>query len=295
MHTLQCCKDIPAFSATTQRLMDTVGQRYVTFSELAEVVRLDPGLASKYLRLANSAMFGGQNITDISHALLRLGFDEIRRLATGVEVIDRLSHLCEQIDWNQFWLHSLLTAQLTERLANAYQPMSGKEYVAGLLHDVGKLFLQKYYPQQFNSVIMHSVKTGCSLFDAEIQFLGVTHPELGSALCEKWRLHEEITHSIRFHHEPDKLRPNGDAAKRGMSLLATCICVGDSLAKVCDQRAKEGQPLSNADLTSIPEWIFLAHFTPRAQLDLNLETAFEKAKQTIAAVSAPIPSKTAKK
>ncbi|MBI4028338.1 MAG: HDOD domain-containing protein [Verrucomicrobia bacterium] len=288
MHTLQTCKDIPAFSATTQKLMDTISQRYVTFAELAEVVRLDPGLASKYLRLANSVAFGGQNITDISHALLRLGFDEIRRLAMGIEVIDRLAHLCEKIDWNQFWLHSLLTAQFTERLANAYQPMSGKEYVAGLLHDIGKLFLQKYFPQQFNSVVLHTAETGCSSFEAEMILLDVTHPEIGAGLCEKWRLNEEITRSIRFHHEPSKAVENSESEPGNAQLLAACICVGDSLAKLCSQKMVDGKLPPEVTVESVAEWNFLNSFTPRSRLELNMNAELQKAKDTIAAVALPV-------
>lgn len=291
LQTIKDNLDVPSFSVTTQKLLDLTSQQGVSFRDIADVVKLDPGHTSRCLRLANSAAFGGQSITDVPVALFRLGFVEIRRLAMGVEIFNRLSNLHVDATWDQFWLHSLLTARVTECLANAYHQPDGKEYIAGLLHDVGKLFLAHYFPRPYDDVILHAAENNCSLYQAEKQLLDITHPEVGALLCEKWRLGGEIIQAIRYHHEPEVVVKKGDGEGDRLQIVTACVSAADLLANICNVNIAGGRKMESPDFESSPEWSLLMQFKPRSKLDLDVGGEIQKTYDAMEAVknSAPEP------
>jgi len=286
MGALQNDSQVPSFSATAQKLMTMVNHD-VDLDSIAEVVKLDPGLASKILRLANSVMFGGKSIKSIEDALFRIGMSEVKKLATAIGVMDRVAHLRVKVDWNMYWLHCLLTGRLTEVLAGAYRTVSGKEYLAGLMHDVGKLFMEHHFPQDFEAVIFRAVERSCGMYEAEKQLFDTNHAEVGSALCEKWGLHKEIIRSIQFHHEPNSPFNKDPNNPEEEQLLATCICVADALANMCKANIQGAKKFQDVSLESLPEWIFLQHYPAKNSLDLNLEAEIAKAQETINAFNPP--------
>jgi HD-like signal output (HDOD) protein len=281
---------IPAFSATAQKLMTATSREDVNMEEVAEIVMLDPGLSSKYLRLANSVGFGGKSIKNILDALVRLGMAEVRRVSSAIGVVDRFSRLHIKIDWNMFWLHNLLTARLTECLANAYFPITGKEYLSGLMHDVGKLFLEHYFPQEFEAAIQRSMERRCGVFEAENQLYDITHAEVSGALCEKWNLHREICRAVRFHHEPNSQFNKDPNNPETQCFLATCVCLADSLANMCKVNIQGGKNFDGIQIDTLPEWVFLQKFTPRMELNLDMETELQKAQDTLESILSGKPA-----
>lgn len=273
--------NIPAFSATAQKLMSATSKEEVSMEEVAEIVMLDPGLSAKYLRMANSVAFGGKSIKNIHEALIRLGMAEVRRVASAIGVVDRFSRLKIKIDWNMFWLHNLLTARLTEALANAYQPITGKEYLAGLLHDVGKLFLEHYFPQEFEAAVQRSMERRSGVYEAENQLFDITHAEIGFALCEKWNLHKEISRSVRFHHDPTSVFNKDPMDPEKQHFLATCICMADTLANMCKVNIQGAKNFDGVELESVPAWLLLQKYPPRMQLNLDLDSELKKAQDTL--------------
>jgi putative nucleotidyltransferase with HDIG domain len=281
MKALEKDMTIPAFSGTAQKLMSATSREEISMEEIGEIVMLDPGLSSKYLRMANSVAFGGKSIKSIQDALVRLGMAEVRRVASAIGVVDRFSRLKIKVDWNLFWLHNLLTARLTETLADAYQPVAGKEYLAGLLHDVGKLFLEHYFPQEFEAAIQRAMERRCGVFEAENQLFDVTHAEIGFALCEKWNLHKEITRAVRFHHDPTSPFNRDSLDPERQHFLATCICMADTLANMCNINIQGSKNFEGIELDAVPAWKLLQKYPPRKELSLDLESELQKARDTL--------------
>jgi HD-like signal output (HDOD) protein len=76
--------------------------------------------------------------------------------------MDTLSHLRIKIDWHRFWLHSgVLVARLIEKVAGSFRDVSGMEYLAGLLHDIGKIILEHYFPREFETIVLRSMERQC--------------------------------------------------------------------------------------------------------------------------------------
>ncbi len=280
IHELKNDTTIPSFSNVGLKLIDLVNQD-VDILAIAEVVKLEPGLTSKMLRLSNSVAMGGKSIKSIEDALTRIGMAEVRNMALSLGVIDQVSNLRVKIDWNKFWLHNLLTARVTEILANAYRKTSGKEYLAGLLHDIGKLYLEHHFPNYFESALLCAMEEKVSAFEAENQLFDITHAEVGALLCEKWGLHKEIIRSIRFHHDPNSPFNKDLASPEEERLLAACICTADSLANMCKANIQGANDFQKIELEFLPEWQLLQKFTPRISLDLDLAVEIQKAQDTI--------------
>ena len=133
--TMEKDSAIPAFPDTARKLLQALREEDVALITVEEIVELDPGISAQFLRLAGSPLFGARQITDLHHALMLIGMEEVRKLGTGMLVMNGLKQLHLTVDWELFWLHSLLTARITERIAGSFQDLDGKEYLAGLLHD----------------------------------------------------------------------------------------------------------------------------------------------------------------
>ncbi len=273
---------VPSFSTAAQRLMDLVAKD-APLEEISEVVNLEPGLAAKVLRLSNSVAFGGKSIQRVDEALFRIGMQEVRKLAMAIGVMDRVSHLRVKVNWNMFWMHNLLTARLTEVIAGVYRSSTGREYLAGLMHDIGKLFLEHHFAQDFEAIMLRAMERASGMHAAEVQLFDITHAEVGSMLCEKWGLHREIIRGIRFHHEPlspFNKDPNNPEEEH---LLAACVCLADALANICKTNIQGAQRYEDVQVDLLPEWKYLEEFKPKNVLDLDLGVEIQKVEDTIAA------------
>jgi putative nucleotidyltransferase with HDIG domain len=281
--------EVPAFQATTSKLLDILNRPDLHVDDVAEIVKLDPGIASHLLKIASSPSFSSNQISSIQDALMIIGMSEVRNLATSILLINRFEHLRIKVDWNLFWLHSVLTARLTERFAAAYRPITGKEYLAGLLHDIGKLYLEHYFPKEFELVILLSAISNQGMYHAEKQLMDINHAEVSSLLCSEWHLNDEIVRAIHFHHEPEH-EGNMDAENSEEGpFLALCINIADKISNLCHANIQGGENLEDVDLQSLPEWKRLKKFAPQKTLILDVASELKKAEEIISSVVGSSP------
>jgi putative nucleotidyltransferase with HDIG domain len=206
----------------------------------------------------------------------------MRRIAFTVGVMDNFNHLRIRVNWRQFWLHSVLVARMTERLAGAFRDVNGMEYLTGLLHDIGKLVLEHYFPREFESILMRALERQCGHAQAEFDLLGLDHPCIGAALCQCLNLNHQVIHAVRFHHQAvhpaHTTDPAGDAG-----FLACCVSVADTLANLGD--VSIGGHIRIAEsLEGQPAWKYLTQFFDCRGLDLDLNEEIEKAAAEISAL-----------
>jgi putative nucleotidyltransferase with HDIG domain len=278
-------KEIPVFSQAKSRLVQILGKSDAHLNEVGEIVKLDPGLTSTLIRHAGSPMMGRQEIAGIEEALAVLGLDEVRKAVTTVFVMNTFSSLRIKVDWNLFWLHSILTARLTEHIALAYCDVQGKAYLAGLLHDVGKLFMEHYFPREFELVLLLSAISERGMYEAEQQLMDINHAEVSAQLCKEWGLHHEIVRSVHFHHEPEHSQNRDSDDPEYQTFLATCLCIADKLANICHANIQGAENLDNIQFTELPEWKRLKEvYEPRSTLILNMEEELGKARSLLDAV-----------
>lgn len=274
---------VPSFSSVAMKLTNMVHDDSLGLDELAEVVSLDQGISVRCLRVASTSAYGGYAISNIQEALMRIGMKEMRRLALTFGVMENFNHLRIKIEWRRFWLHSLLVARLTDRLAGAFRDVSGAEYLAGLLHDIGKLILEHYFPREFEAIIMRAMERRCGHAAAEFDLLGLDHTCIGAALCQCLKVHPHIIHAVRFHHQAlhpaHTCDPEGDGG-----FLAACVSVADTLANLGHVNIGGAVELASS-LEDMPEWKYLTQFYSCRGLSLDLDEEIARAEEEIKAIS----------
>jgi putative nucleotidyltransferase with HDIG domain len=195
-------QQLPSAPQIVFKLINEMGDANCNVANLARLVEGGPALASKVLGLANSAYYSlPHRITTISHALVVMGFEELRLLALGVGLarLAETRNLPRDWDGQGFWLHSLATSWLARELAKTTRLTNPDEaMIAGLVHDLGKLIVAAYLSDEFCRM-MELVHDGHPYFQAERE-LGLPHTQVGFWLARKWNLPQLHTLVIKCHH-----------------------------------------------------------------------------------------------
>ena len=195
---------LPAMPQILLKLLEQCQTDDVGMGALAELVAKDPGMTSKILGVANSSAYhrSGRRV-GLEHALMALGADMIKTLVISesvFQVFNSFSHT-NSIDLRAFWRHSLSAAVMAREIAEKMNYPHGEEaYLAGLLHDVGRLALLATAPNEYATNFLSSDDD--ILCAVEQRTLKITHPEAGAWLVARWNLDSFLADSVLYHHEP---------------------------------------------------------------------------------------------
>ncbi len=274
---------IPAFSASAMKLGQLTRDPDVSMDDIKDVIEMDPGLSADCTKVASSAGFAARRISSIHQALMLIGIKEISRIAFAMGVMKKFDQFKGQVEWDKFWLHSVLVARLTEKVAGAYRPSTGSEYLAGLLHDCGKIFLERFFPDEFEELVATAQHRGCGHVVVEKEYIGVTHAQVGGAICESLQAHIEVIRAVWHHHGPFDIQQGQlDNSK----FLAACVSVGDALANYTQANIAGARVMDeNIPFDQLPEWQFLSQYQMSYGLELNLEAELASAEEDLKAFS----------
>jgi len=174
-------------------------------NNVADVISKDPNLASKLLKIVNSAFYGFPSKVDtISRAVTILGNRELSTLALGTSVLTIFRDIpADLVDMKSFWAHSVACG-VAARMIAKYENIANTErlFVAGLLHDIGRIIIYKHLPDQGREVLLHAQRTGCLLRSAELEVLGFDHTQVGAMLIKKWQFPLVLEQALTYHHQP---------------------------------------------------------------------------------------------
>lgn len=194
---------MPTFSPATAKIIQLTNNLNASANEIMVAIRLDPILTGKVLQLVNSAYFSlAQKVTNLNRALVYLGINTIRNLALSTAVLQTLDmqnkELAEVV--RPAWRHSLATAvcsKMIAKVANVPKNNIEEYFIAGLLHDIGKIVLiQAFY---------RSIRYESGISPAEERFrYGVNHNELGASILKKWRFSDDLVDAVGAHHSPKR-------------------------------------------------------------------------------------------
>jgi putative nucleotidyltransferase with HDIG domain len=196
------------------RIREVLSDPDSTVEEAAAVIGKDPSLTAKLLKLVNSAFYartmrvsGGLPpgpVDSLSRAVMLLGLNQLSTLAMGVSVLPLFKNIPpECIDMRQFWRHSVGVGLVAKLLAARLgDPSPERFFVAGLLHDIGRLVLYKQLPEVAGTTLAKAAGEGRLLVDVERELLGFDHGQLGGMLLRKWRFPESLEQAVWRHHDP---------------------------------------------------------------------------------------------
>jgi putative nucleotidyltransferase with HDIG domain len=199
---------MPAFPKSVQRILELTRDVNCAAKDLVQVVDKDPVVTVKILRVVNSAYYSlPKQITSINHAVVYLGFNTIKNLALSIAAIGMLpKDNAAGFDGQQYLLHSLATASIAKQLAMRVDDADPMDcFIAGLLHDFGKVVFAQFMPTEFRLALDISRDTKTSLHMALRRLIGVDHALVGAMLVEKWRFAPNLIETIRHQH-PDDLK-----------------------------------------------------------------------------------------
>jgi HD-like signal output (HDOD) protein len=217
---------LPDAPTIISELNEVIDDPFATSNDVAQVVNKSPSLAALLLKIVNSAYYGFPSRIDrISRAVTIIGTKEISGLALGICVMRAFNDIpAELIDMQAFIRHSLACGMVA-RILGALKNMEQTEqlFVSGLLHDIGKLIVFKYFPEYTHSYMRLAASSGESVFYAEKAVLGLNHTQIARHLLDKWRLPSGLENNVVFHHTPAKA---SDPIKAGIVQLADLIANG---------------------------------------------------------------------
>ena len=192
-------KDIHAMPNVIVKALNIMKKPTASMKELGDIVMYDQSLTIKILALVNSAYYGfSQQISSISIALSLLGMVKVKNIIVAVAMKPMMSNQGDK----ELWKHSMRVAAGCEYLANLTKIMDSDEaFIAGFVHDVGKMVLHMSNEKLYNKVIS-AVNDGADILEAEKKYFDSDHVKTGALLAKRWQLPILLANIISYHHTP---------------------------------------------------------------------------------------------
>jgi HD-like signal output (HDOD) protein len=245
--------DLPALPAVVTRIMETVNSPETSAADLNKLISMDSGLSSKVLRIVNSAYYGfPKRVSTITHAVVILGFNTVRNLVLGVSAFGMLNQKTIPYGLNraQFWEHSVATAiggsTLAKRRLARVRTAPEEAFIGGLLHDIGTLFLDSYFPVQYAVAMAFAAREGKAAFEAEGMVLGIDHVMVGRKIAEHWNFPPHLVAISAGHHDPSQQKDQYD--------MTAIIHIANWLAWECGYPSTE-HAAKQEPLVEVLEWL----------------------------------------
>ena len=193
---------LPTTPRTYTALSSVLAKEDTSIGQIVEVIERDPALAARVAQLGSSSFFRvPQSVRGLSGIVAYLGVDVVKTLVLTVEIarVFTPSAALKGFSIDTFQAHSVSVAHIARRMLERTE-QAEDAFLAGILHDVGRLVLVSRVPSAYAAVLESQKKTGSSLLEAEQSVLGVTHASVGTYLLGLWGLPLDIVDAVRLHH-----------------------------------------------------------------------------------------------
>lgn len=218
--------ELPPLPASVVKLITLLSSGESDVDEITRVIRFDPALTVRLLRMANSAFSGASvAITTVQEAVGRMGTTRVLSLAVASHTRGLMRTQVKAYGYQEgeLWRHSvisMLVAELAARVCKVHVPPASS--TAALLHDIGKLVMAHFLDLEILELLGRAQNEGgLSSMQAEVQILQIHHGELGGLIARHWDLPESIVKGITYHHNPEQ----------GMDLVCDVVHLANTAAK----------------------------------------------------------------
>jgi HD-like signal output (HDOD) protein len=225
-YALQAVTGLATLPEVTAQIVQTVEDPRSNAGSLQRIVSTDPALVTRVLKLVNSAFYGlpGQ-VASIERAIVMLGLNAIKNVAVAASLgqMFRGVQLCEGFTAKDLWTHCLAVASASRELCKqARLPFADEAFLAGMVHDVGLLIALQVWPEKLRLACDRARLSTIDFAQIEREVIGVDHPQLGYALCEKWKFPANCRAVAGYHHE--------SASHAAVTPIVAVVAVADQLA-----------------------------------------------------------------
>lgn len=222
--------ELPTVPAVVLRIAGKLDDPEVSIDEITDLLLQDQVLTTRVLRLVNSSFYCPlKHLDELREAVIYLGLDHLKEVVFTCAVVDLFKAEKEGFSRSLLWAHALGVARVTKIIAERLgYPDAFNVYLAGLLHDVGAVFLNFYRGKDFLSSIYLAETERILLHESELRLFGASHCEIGYILGCRWHLQDSITDAILYHHSLDEA-PREHAASVALVSLADWFCTQHKL------------------------------------------------------------------
>ncbi len=249
------CPKLASLRSINQTLSSLLSSENSFVAQIAEVIRLDPSLTTRVLDLVNSIFFGSpdeQQVKGVEEAALFLGLNRISELIIATPIIEDIVEFGKSaghLEWADFWKHSIGTAILTRELLVAadFRWKDESDYVAGLLHNLGKIIMAVTFPDEFGRICKGSYANTDEACEAERDMLGWDHAKMGAFYLWNHHIAREIVEAAQWHNDPASAPTHPE--------LAAAVQLGDVLVQASGIKGiEQNRPLTRESWPELPGW-----------------------------------------
>ena len=235
--------DLATLPEVTIRIIEIVEDPKSTARDLHAVIKNDPALSVKVLKVVNSAFYGlpGQ-VASVDRAIILLGLSAVKNISIAASIarLFKGKRVSEQFSAADLWRHSVAVAVAARSLAKCspHPVMSDEVFVAGLIHDIGTLVERQSFPDQFTEVIDRCSDGDGDFLEFEKEIIGADHQAFGVGLTTKWKFPRHLRAAVGFHHNPNAL----SVELRNMAVviqLADVLCCQEQIGFYLTARNRE--------------------------------------------------------
>jgi putative nucleotidyltransferase with HDIG domain len=233
LDTVDRLRPIPS---SVSRILKEIDSPYTTVSIIAEYIGLDQALAAQVLQVANSVTMGyTRTCNTIREGVMRIGLKRLKSILLASNAVSSMQNqklAGYNLGAGELWNHSTTTAIVCEKVAREVNYSDPEEaYVAGLLHDVGKLILDQFVLNDYTRIILFKQQYKLTLWQVEDKLIGINHARVGGLIGERWSFPPHLVESIYFHHYPGQAKEN--------QLLPAIVNLGNSITTLRFQSQNE--------------------------------------------------------
>jgi putative nucleotidyltransferase with HDIG domain len=277
-------KALPVLPEMANRILRLAETPNVSIKEIADEIQKDPAITLRILKVINSSFYAmRREVTSVQQAVTLLGIQQVRNLVVTLLVVNRFHEPPNALyTLASFWNHSLGVALVSQILSKKLGFAGQSDlYLAGLLHDIGKIIFQVYFPDELTKAKEYIDAQHCDMYQAEQDVFGFTHAELGAWVAKEWNLPKVLQLGIQYHH---------DALASPDPLFSSLLQVADQITKA---RLFAVYGDQNVDLVfeDEPCWKYVFD-TYQVDLDierflLEMDDEIEKARELVSTAMEP--------
>lgn len=262
--------ELPVLPVTAQKVLGLMSDPDVSIEKLKRLVEIDPGLATKILKIANSAFYGGnRSIQNLNQAILRLGLNSVRSIvvATSMKNTCKTFGLTEKLLWEQL-IGSAMASSTIAKQTRASDPEDA--FIGGLLHDIGKIVLNNEHPDVFARIMERVYNESVSFESVEHELFGFSQRKIGASVVKKWEFPESLEMLLLNFDNQEFLGSNQE-----LNNLVAVIKLGD---KMCQKIGMGWRKPGGDEVTydNLPEIIGLGEGSMDGLFE-NVKIALEEA------------------
>jgi HD-like signal output (HDOD) protein len=207
-------ENLPVLPTIVVQILKLYEDPNISSRKLEQLIEQDAAMSAKIIRIAGSSMYGMKSVTTINRALSVLGMNTLRSIAIslGYQQILAGGRSESHFDRFAFWRHCLAVGIGSRELMRNVSPVHAEEtYIAGLMHDIGVLALEKFANNHLAIAVDQATRRQMPLYQVEMELNGFSHCDVGGHLAEKWSMTKRMNNAIKFHENPDEDQETRDS------------------------------------------------------------------------------------